>query len=203
MPAASLRRLPRHAAGKGRIREGLRYVEVRPDIIVMLVAVFIVGTFGLNFSCSSRRMVGTEVPPGRRRVRPHRTRSWPSAPWPGHCCPPAAGSPGCGSCWSPLAGLRRDLRGIAALAPSYFWFGVALVPVGPRRDHHDDQRQRDTCRHDVDPQMRGRVMALYMAIFMGGTPLGAPLDRLGGARRRPALVRSGGRGGHPACSVRP
>ena len=27
----------------------------------------------------------------------------------------------------------------------------------------------------VDPQMRGRVMALYMAIFMGGTPLGAPL----------------------------
>jgi MFS family permease len=27
----------------------------------------------------------------------------------------------------------------------------------------------------VDPQIRGRVMALYMAIFMGGTPLGAPI----------------------------
>jgi MFS family permease len=27
----------------------------------------------------------------------------------------------------------------------------------------------------VAPQMRGRVMALYMAIFMGGTPLGAPI----------------------------
>ena len=27
----------------------------------------------------------------------------------------------------------------------------------------------------VAPEMRGRVMALYMAIFMGGTPLGAPL----------------------------
>jgi MFS family permease len=27
----------------------------------------------------------------------------------------------------------------------------------------------------VDPQMRGRVMALYMAIFMGGTPVGAPI----------------------------
>ena len=25
------------------------------------------------------------------------------------------------------------------------------------------------------PEMRGRVMALYMAIFMGGTPVGAPL----------------------------
>jgi MFS family permease len=27
----------------------------------------------------------------------------------------------------------------------------------------------------VDPAMRGRVMALYMAIFLGGTPIGAPL----------------------------
>ena len=27
----------------------------------------------------------------------------------------------------------------------------------------------------VDAEMRGRVMALYMAIFMGGTPIGAPL----------------------------
>jgi MFS family permease len=27
----------------------------------------------------------------------------------------------------------------------------------------------------VDPQMRGRVMALYLMIFMGGTPAGAPL----------------------------
>jgi MFS family permease len=27
----------------------------------------------------------------------------------------------------------------------------------------------------VEPEMRGRVMALYMAIFLGGTPLGSPL----------------------------
>ena len=27
----------------------------------------------------------------------------------------------------------------------------------------------------VAPEMRGRVMALYMAIFMGGTPAGAPM----------------------------
>jgi MFS family permease len=26
----------------------------------------------------------------------------------------------------------------------------------------------------ADPHMRGRVMALYMAVFMGGTPVGAP-----------------------------
>jgi predicted MFS family arabinose efflux permease len=26
----------------------------------------------------------------------------------------------------------------------------------------------------VDPQMRGRVMGLYMLVFVGGTPFGAP-----------------------------
>ena len=37
----------------------------------------------------------------------------------------------------------------------------------------------------VDPQMRGRVMALYFMCFMGGTPLGCAADRLDlRARRR-------------------
>ena len=27
----------------------------------------------------------------------------------------------------------------------------------------------------TDPKLRGRVMAIYMAIFMGGTPIGAPI----------------------------
>ena len=32
-----------------------------------------------------------------------------------------------------------------------------------------------TMQLGVDPVMRGRVMALYMAVLMGGTPIGAPL----------------------------
>jgi MFS family permease len=32
-----------------------------------------------------------------------------------------------------------------------------------------------TVQISVSPLMRGRVMALYMMIFMGGTPLGAPI----------------------------
>ena len=60
IPTASLRRLPRAAAGKGRIREGLRYVRFRPDIVVVLVAVFIVGTLGLNFVLFIAAMVETE-----------------------------------------------------------------------------------------------------------------------------------------------
>jgi MFS family permease len=63
--------------------------------------------------------------------------------------------------------------GLAALAPNYFWYGVALVPVGlfaiTMMTSANGYVQTTT-----DPVMRGRVMALYMAIFMGGTPIGAP-----------------------------
>jgi MFS family permease len=51
---------------------------------------------------------------------------------------------------------------------------VALVPVGlfaiTMMTSANGYVQSTT-----DPVMRGRVMALYMAIFMGGTPIGAPL----------------------------
>jgi MFS family permease len=51
---------------------------------------------------------------------------------------------------------------------------VALVPVGlfalTMLTSANGYVQTTT-----DAVMRGRVMALYMAIFMGGTPIGAPL----------------------------
>jgi len=60
------------------------------------------------------------------------------------------------------------------MAPNYFWYGVALVPVGlfaiTMMTSANGYVQTTT-----EPVMRGRVMALYMAIFMGGTPFGAPL----------------------------
>ena len=52
------------APGRARARagsgEGLPYVRYRPDIVVVLVAVFIVGTLGLNFPLFIAAMVGTE-----------------------------------------------------------------------------------------------------------------------------------------------
>ena len=147
-------------------------MRFRPDIVVVLVAVFIVGTLGLNFVLFIAAMVGTEfgldasafglmnsimaigsvagalLSAGRKKPRLRIIFG-------------AAGAFGVTS-------------GIAALAPNYFWFGVALVPVGlfaiTMMTSANGYVQTTT-----DPVMRGRVMALYMAIFMGGTPIGAPL----------------------------
>jgi predicted MFS family arabinose efflux permease len=63
---------------------------------------------------------------------------------------------------------------LASLAPTYGWFALALVPTGLSALTALTTANA-MVQMRVDPAMRGRVMALYMAIFMGGTPLGAPL----------------------------
>lgn len=64
--------------------------------------------------------------------------------------------------------------GAAAVAPSYLTFAIALAACGlsalTAMTTANAMVQMRT-----EPSMRGRVMALYMAIFFGGTPLGAPL----------------------------
>ncbi|WP_024819805.1 MFS transporter [Arthrobacter sp. 31Y] len=172
IPASSLRIQPRAAAGKGRIREGLRYVRNRPDIQVVLVAIFIVGTFGLNFPLFIAAMVGTQFGMdagafgalnsvmaigsvtgallAARRGRPRLRLIFG-----------AAGGFGVASA-------------LAALAPNAVLFGLALIPCGlfalTLITSANGYVQSTT-----EAVMRGRVMSLYMAIFMGGTPIGAPL----------------------------
>ncbi|WP_026543215.1 MFS transporter [Paenarthrobacter nicotinovorans] len=172
IPVSSLRIQPRAAAGKGRIREGLRYVRNRPDIQVVLVAIFIVGTFGLNFPLFIAAMVGTQFGMdagafgllnsvmaigsvtgallAARRGRPRLRLIFA-----------AAGGFGVASA-------------LAALAPNAVLFGLALIPCGlfalTLITSANGYVQSTT-----EAVMRGRVMSLYMAIFMGGTPIGAPL----------------------------
>ncbi|MET3920189.1 MFS transporter [Arthrobacter sp. UYEF20] len=172
IPAASLRQLPKAAAGKGRIREGLRYVRFRPDIVVVLVAVFIVGTLGLNFVLFIAAMVGTEF--GLDASAFGLMNSIMAiGSVAGALLSAGRGKPRLRFIFG-AAGAFGVTSGIAALAPDYFWFGVALVPVGlfaiTMMTSANGYVQTTT-----DPVMRGRVMALYMAIFMGGTPIGAPL----------------------------
>ena len=72
--------------------------------------------------------------------------------------------------------------GAAAAAPTYTLFALSLVPVGLSALTALTTANAMVGLR-VEPYMRGRVMALYMAIFMGGTPVGAPIIVVG--RRRP------------------
>ena len=172
MRVAELSPAPRADRGKGQLREGLRYVRRRPDIVLIMAVVGLVGMFGLNFQMTTAIMATAQFGKG-----------WGEYGLLGSIM--AIGSLG-----GALLAARRErprLRLVvgatfafgvfataAALMPTYELFAVSLIPVGLSSLTLMTSANA-TVQLSVDPQMRGRVMALYMAIFMGGTPIGAPI----------------------------
>ncbi|HKG50874.1 MAG TPA: MFS transporter [Actinomycetales bacterium] len=172
MRVAELSPAPRAHRGKGQLREGLRYVRRRPDIVLIMAVVGLVGMFGLNFQMTTAIMATAQFGKGSGEYG-------------------LLGSiMAIGSLGGALLAARRErprLRLVvgatfafgvfataAALMPTYELFAVSLIPVGLSSLTLMTSANA-TVQLSVDPQMRGRVMALYMAIFMGGTPIGAPI----------------------------
>jgi MFS family permease len=171
MRPAELNITPRHR-GRGQIREGLRYVRGRPDIILIMALVFVLGTFGMNFQMTTALMATTEFGKGAGEYGLL-----------GSIMAIGSLSAALLSARRPFPRLRVLLMAFAAfsvasaasaLAPTYLWFAVLLIPVGLTA-LTVLTTANSMVQLSVDPAMRGRVMALYMAVFMGGTPLGAPL----------------------------
>ncbi|SMC72160.1 MFS transporter [Janibacter indicus] len=169
--ASELTPAPR-VTGRGSAREGLRYVRGRPDIILVMVLIFVLGTFGMNFQITIALMATQVFGRGAEGYG-------------------LLGSiMAVGSLSAALLAARRSeprLRVLllslvgftfaaagTAIAPTYASFAVALAACGltalTAMTTANAMVQMRT-----DPMMRGRVMALYMAIFFGGTPLGAPI----------------------------
>jgi MFS family permease len=73
--------------------------------------------------------------------------------------------------------------GLAALMPTHALFGVALIVVGVSAQTFTTT-MNSMVQLSTEPRMRGRVMAIFLAIALGGTPVGAPIvgwvaDRFG------------------------
>jgi MFS family permease len=63
---------------------------------------------------------------------------------------------------------------ITGMVPSYLAFLVALAPTGMAMLMFTTAANSST-QLNTAPEMRGRVMGLYMLVFLGGTPIGSPL----------------------------
>lgn len=157
---------------KGQIREGLAYIRARPDLMMIMVLVFLVGTFGMNFQITNALMATTVFGVG-------------------------AGEYGLlgsimavGTLAAALLAARRKTMhmfyivggvlafgvtvAVSALMPSYLTYAIALIPVGLASLTFMNACNT-TVQLTTDPDMRGRVLAVYMVVLQGGTPLGAPL----------------------------
>lgn len=170
IPAAPPRVSGRESQGN-QLAAGFRYVVRRHDLVVIFLIVFVIGAFGMNFPVFSSTMA---VEFGR-----------------------GAGEYGLlssilaiGSLAGALLVAKRPAArfrvvvlaaggfGVAslvcALMPNFWAFAVTLVLLG-----FCTATLLSTANAFVqtttDPAVRGRVLSLYFAILMGGTPLGAPI----------------------------
>ncbi|MEU5707538.1 MFS transporter [Streptomyces flaveolus] len=172
MRARELHVVERAPRGKGQLREGLRYVAKRPELIWPIVLVGFIGTFGFNFPVWLSAYADDVFHAGAGAYSLFNTLM------------------AVGSLVGALLAARRGtarlrvliaaalafgtLETVAAVAPSYWLFALLMVPIGVF-GLTVNVTANTAVQMGTDPAMRGRVMALFMMVFMGGTPLGAPV----------------------------
>jgi MFS family permease len=157
---------------RGSFVEGFHYVWKRPDLKAVLIMLFLIGTFGLNFPIFISTMAVTVFHTGAggygfltsimaigtiagsllaaRRAKPRMTLLFVSA---------AVFGSGCA---------------MAAVMPNYWLFGLALIVIGVSALTFTTSTNT-LVQLSTEPVMRGRVMAIRLAIALGGTPIGAPI----------------------------
>ncbi|MFF7354342.1 MFS transporter [Streptomyces filipinensis] len=172
MRARDLHVVERAPRGKGQLREGLQYVAGRPELIWPIVLVGFIGTFGFNFPVWLSAYADDVFHSGAGSYSLFNTLM-------------AVGSLG-GALLAARRGTARlriliaaalafgALETAAALVPSYWLFALLMVPIGVF-GLTVNVTANTAVQMATDPAMRGRVMALFMMVFMGGTPLGAPV----------------------------
>jgi MFS family permease len=168
---------------KGQMREGLRYVIGRQELLMPILLVGFVSMFAQSFSMSIALMAREVFQAGAssfglassmfavgalaggllaaRRARPSRKMLLAGA----------------------LSfGLFQILVG---LAPGYLGYLLLLIPTGIALITVNTAANASV-QLAASPEMRGRVMGIYLLVFTGGAPFGAPLvgwlSDLGGPR---------------------
>ena len=157
----------------GSIREGIAYAKARPDIYVVMLMVFFLATFGLNFQIFNALMATQEFGLG----------------------PASFGLMGTfiaiGSLTGAIGSARLErfrntkfvIKGgiifsisIMALSiiPNYTLY-ILWLPICGVTALTTLVSANSIVQTSTDPAIRGRVMGVYLLIFMGGTPFGSPL----------------------------
>ncbi|SDX03764.1 Predicted arabinose efflux permease, MFS family [Amycolatopsis xylanica] len=160
---------------KGQLRAGLRYVRRRSDLMTVMGLVFFVSTFGITYF-TSLAVVAANV--FHTQADGYGLLSTLLA---------------VGTLTGALMAARRGTRGgpsvrllllaafslgalefATAFMPTYLAFGIALIPLGYATITFLNTANA-LVQTAVSPEMRGRVMGIYVLVLIGGSPLGAPM----------------------------
>lgn len=172
LDVAELHPSERTRRGEGGVREGLAYVRSRPDLVLLLGTVFFLGAFGLNFQITSALMATEEFGKGAGEFG-------------------LLGSfVAIGSLTGALIAARRArprlrflvgaalvfcvVQLVSGLMPTYVAYALTMPLIGITV-MTAITTSNATIQLTTAPAMRGRIAALYLMVFQGSTPLGAPL----------------------------
>jgi MFS family permease len=160
---------------KGQLAEGLRYVRRRSDLMTVMVLVLFVSTFGITYFSSLPIVAGNVF----------------------HTAADGYGLlstlVAVGTFTGALMSARRGTKGrprvrlmlvsafflgvfelITAFMPTYLTFGLGLIPLGFATMTFLNTANA-LVQTSVSPEMRGRVMGLYVLVLIGGNPIGGPM----------------------------
>ncbi|GAA1752123.1 MFS transporter [Aeromicrobium alkaliterrae] len=157
---------------RGAVRAGVRYVRSRPDLVLLFSVVFFLGSFGMNFAVTSALMATEEFGKGAGEFG-------------------LLGSiMAIGSLAGALLAARRPsprlrfivgaalvfaaVQLLSAVMPTYVTYAAVLPLVG-LSVLTAVTTANALIQMSTDPAMRGRVASLYLMVFLGSVPLGAPV----------------------------
>jgi len=160
------------ARARGQLRAGLRYVAGIPDLAIPLLMMAVVGTLAYEFQVVLP-VLASHTFQGGARAYGFMTAAMGIGAIGGGLVTAARGRTGLRTV-SIAAGVFAVVLLLAAAAPTLTLEYIALAMVGWASISFI-ARGNTTLQLAADPQMRGRVMALWAIAFMGTTPIGGPL----------------------------
>ena len=165
-PARPVRKRP------GQIRQGLHYVRETPELLIPLLMIALVGTLAWEFQVTLPLMASTVFGGG-------------AASYGVMASVMGVGAVGGGLISAARSRLRARSLSLAAIGWGIAITAAAVAPTLPLElaalvfvgygSITFNSYAKTTLQLAADPEMRGRVMALWALAWLGSTPIGGPL----------------------------
>lgn len=151
---------------------GFRYVLNRPDLSTVLVMLFLIGTFAVNFPIFIATMAVKVFQAGASEYG-LLTSMMAVGSVAGALLAARRETPRMGLLIFAATGFGLGLA-LAAVMPGFWPFALLLMCVGLSAQSFTTTAN-GALQLWTEPAMRGRVIALFLSVALGGTPVGAPL----------------------------